>query len=478
MKRILNSLGRGLALMTAWSLMLGSPLAYAGDLNAETNSMFNSLGGMSNYTQPGAFKGQSFNTYSGGSIYMRTPNKTYTLYQLTLPSARGGCGGISAFGGAFSHISASELKDMLKKINAALPGIAFQLAVEAVSPLLGGNTKWAQTLQEMVRGQHVNSCQLATAMVGTAADAIGFSSQKACANLAQMGVNTYNDNAEAVEACRKSGPSIIDSARKSGDTDSKAEVPFVGNLTWEALKSTPLDDKEKEFVLSIVGTVIYPVEGSSIQPYEVPPTIKSIRSLLYGEADASNGSVTMTLIKCGNADCTDISKPADYKYEPFTKKVEDMMRNISNKIKTRSGFSSSSPEVAFVNHTREPVWRMLSIGNTLPESDLADEMIQEYKEVIAADYAYTFLSAYANHAIAGLAKHWHLNTKQTEDSLRLRRDAQVFMQELSKEKQTLYAQRVAIGTTAAQLEQMERQLRHAIPQHVIDMLGQNTYAVR
>src|SRR5438876_10764776 len=105
---------RALALLTAWSLMLSGPLAYAGDLNAEVNNMFNNLGAIGNYTAPGAFKGQTFNTYSGGNLYLRAPNKTYQLAAISFPSAKGGCGGIDVFGGSFSHISATEFKNMLK----------------------------------------------------------------------------------------------------------------------------------------------------------------------------------------------------------------------------------------------------------------------------------------------------------------------------------------------------------------------------
>jgi hypothetical protein len=53
----------------AWSLILGVPLSYAGDLNAEVSNMFNNLGAVGNYTAPGAFKGQTFNTYAGGNLY-------------------------------------------------------------------------------------------------------------------------------------------------------------------------------------------------------------------------------------------------------------------------------------------------------------------------------------------------------------------------------------------------------------------------
>ena len=139
----------GAVLMAA--LLVVSPLPlHAGDLNAEVNNMFNSLGAIGNYTAPGAFRGQTFNTYTGGSLFMRSPNKVYQLAAIQFPSAKAGCGGIDVFGGSFSHISATEFKNMLKNITAALPGIAFQLALEAVSPLLGGLTKWAKGLETWI----------------------------------------------------------------------------------------------------------------------------------------------------------------------------------------------------------------------------------------------------------------------------------------------------------------------------------------
>ena len=114
-------------------LLVISPLPLrAGDLNTEVNDMFNNLGAIGNYTAPGAFRGQTFNTYTGGNLMMRSPNKVYQLAAIQFPSAKAGCGGIDVFGGSFSHISATEFKNMLKNITAALPGIAFQLALEAV----------------------------------------------------------------------------------------------------------------------------------------------------------------------------------------------------------------------------------------------------------------------------------------------------------------------------------------------------------
>src|SRR5450755_3919105 len=109
----------------------------AANLQGEIDSMFINLGAVGNYTQPGAFRGQAYNMYTGGSIYLRSPNKVYQLATIQFPYVKAGCGGIDVFAGSFSHLSAAEFKNVLKSITANLPGVAFQLALSAVTPLLG-----------------------------------------------------------------------------------------------------------------------------------------------------------------------------------------------------------------------------------------------------------------------------------------------------------------------------------------------------
>ena len=127
---------------------------------------------------------------------MRSPNKVYQLAAIQFPSVKAGCGGIDVFGGSFSHISAQEFKNLLRNITAALPGIAFQLALEAVSPLLGGLTKWAKGLETWINNARINSCETAKAIVSSAAEAVGYSSQETCSDLAmEMGLESDRDAA-------------------------------------------------------------------------------------------------------------------------------------------------------------------------------------------------------------------------------------------------------------------------------------------
>lgn len=470
-----RSIHRRRAIALAVSLaMLSTAQTARADLNSEVNDMFANLGAIGNYTAPGAFRGQTYNTYTGGNLMMRSPNKVYQLAAIQFPSAKAGCGGIDVFGGSFSHISAQEFKAMLRNITAALPGIAFQLALEAVSPLLGGLTKWAKGLETWINNARINSCETAKAIVSTAAEAVGYSSQETCADLAmEMGLESDRDAAR--KRCGTDRPSILSSARSSRDANVRNKAPFVGNLTWKALQYTgaALDDAGRELIMSMVGTVIYHPEESGRDPEPVAPTLTSISQLLYGQAAGTGDNVIQHLLRCNDyTACDVVSLNTAYNHVPFTAKVEAMMRSIAEKIATRTPIPNNSAEVGFVNQTTEPVYKMLSVGASIPGSGLADSLIGQYRDVIAADYAYVFLERNLRVGMAALAKDYTLQQTQREQANQIRQRAQAILLQLSQEKSLLYQKVGSYRAVASHLEQLERQLRSSMPQHVMDMLGQ------
>ncbi len=454
--------------------LLAVPAPGRADLNSEVNDMFNNLGAIGNYTAPGAFRGQTYNTYTGGSLMMRSPNKVYQLAAIQFPSAKAGCGGIDVFVGSFTHNSAQEFKNMLRNITAALPGIAFQLALEAVSPLLGGLTKWAKGLETWINNARINSCETAKAIVSTAAEAVGYSSQETCADLAmEMGMESDRDSAR--KRCGTDRPSILSSARSSGDANVRNKAPFVGNLTWKALQfaGSYLDDAERELIMSMVGTIIYYPEESRRDPEPIAPTLTSISQLLYGQAAGSGTNVIQHLLRCNDySNCDVVSLNTTYNHVPFTARVETMMRSIADKIATRTPIPNNSAEVGFVNMTAEPVYKILSVGTSIPGSGLADSLIGQYRDVIAADYAYVFLDRNMRLGMAALTKDYTLQQTQREQAQEIRRRAQAMLLLISQEKNLLYQKVGSFRAVASHLEELERQLRTSMPQHVMDMLGQ------
>src|SRR5256886_10400006 len=131
--RLRRLLRKTIAFATISSLVL-APMSrsWAGDLQTEVDSMFNNLGAIGNYTAPGAFRGQTYKTYTGGSIFLRSPNKVYQLATIHFPYVKAGCGVIDVFGGSFSHLSAAEFKNILQTITAALPAVDDQHSLSTV----------------------------------------------------------------------------------------------------------------------------------------------------------------------------------------------------------------------------------------------------------------------------------------------------------------------------------------------------------
>lgn len=473
----MNALKNVLAAAALASTMLPG-FCLAGDLNSEVNKMFNDLGAIGNYTAPGAFRGQVYNTYSGGSIMMRARNKTYQLVAIDFPEARAGCGGIDVFGGSFSHISATEFKNMLKNITAALPGVAFQLALESVSPLLGGVTKWTKNLESMLTNANISTCNTAKSLVSSAMEATGVSTDKVCEDLA-VAMGLESDYAAARVRCQSNKSSVMSSARSSSDPLVRNKAPFVGNLTWKALKlaGTNLDDQEREMIMSMVGTVIY-YEGPR-DPNPIAPTLTSINRLLYGSADAAGGGVRQEMLKCNNyTECDEVSIDTSYIHTPFTVKVERLMRSIAEKIMTRTPIPNDSPEIGFVNQTTEPVYRMLSVGATVPAVSVTDNLIMRFRDVIAADYASVFLERNLRIGLNALEKDFTLNSLQAARSRELRRRVQDMMAQLTIEKTALYQKVGSIGVVATSIEQLERQLRTSMPQQIQDLLGRRAAYLR
>ena len=465
-----------LSTVAGLALSVVARLAFAGDLNAEVNTMFNDLGSIGNITSPGAFRGQVYNTYTGGNLFFRAPNKVYQLAAIQFPSAKGGCGGIDVFGGSFSHISAAEFKNVLKNITAALPGIAFQLALDSVSSELGGITKWAKSLESMINNARINSCETARALVTNPLETMGYAAQEMCATVA-VATGQAADADAARRLCATDRPAIMAGARASTDPTISSRVSFVGNLTYKALERvTALDPQQREMIMGMVGTTIYPaeVDGLTPEPDKRVPTLTSMRQLLYGDSDAANGAVNMTVLHCVNGETDDCAQVVTqpYVHTPFTKFVEDLMQSIATKIRTRAPLPNNSQEVGFINMTSEPVYRMLSIGNAIPGSGLSDVLINQYRDLIAADYAYTFLERNLRTAMDALGKQYLLDKEQRVEAERIRSNARALLEQLAQEKVLLYGQVRTFSSVATHLEQLERQMRTSMPQHVMDMLGQ------
>lgn len=73
--------------------------------------------------------------------------------------------------------------------------------------------------------------------------------------------------------------------------------------------------------------------------------------------------------------------------------------------------------------------------------------------------------------MAALDKNYTLQQSQREQANQVRQRAQAMLMQLSQEN-LLYQKVGSFRAVSNHLEQLERQLRSSMPQHVMDMLGQ------
>lgn len=463
-----NILWKRLACLHMAAVLSLTPLAgRAANLDNEVNAMFTSLGGMGNYTAPGAFRGQTFNSYYGGSLYFRTPAKNYQLASIALPTARAGCGGIDAFMGSFSHISGAELKAMLQSITSALPGIAFQAALEVVSPLLAKITSWISDKAAMINSFNRNSCEDAKSIAGAFAEATGFRTDKACESLAMA---IYGDDAAAAnQRCKLNKPSVLSTAKTSTDPEVKAITPFVGNMVWKGLQQiTTITDAEREMIMSMTGTAVF--YDNNNPPLIEQPRLRNMRQLLYGEDGVSSGKIRVTVLKCNEfTECMYPFETTD-QITPFTVLSKNVMNALNDAIRNRTAIANNSIEVGFVNNTTIPVWRMLSIGNAVPGSSIAEQMIERYGDIAGADYAYVFLERNLYAGMKAIQRNFKLDKDQQAAASTILTNPRTMLTELSAEMTRLQSKLVSLQAAANELEQTERLMRTRMPAQVMEML--------
>ncbi len=470
----MTSFRRTLLASVAVALCLAPSLpSSAESLQDQAAAMFN---GMANVTTPQAFKGQTMNTYTAGSMFVRVPNKTYQLLSAQAPYLRAGngCSGIDAFTGSFSHISAEGFKDMLKGITSAIPGILFQLAIKSVEPLLGDTMEYFNSIATMVNRANISSCEAAKMAVYEGYQMMGMATAKNCEQIAWL-TGKASDGAAAREYCKSASNvnSVMASAATSSDPNIKGLPPFRGNLIWQSLKKMPhLDDSDREVIMSVTGTTIYPqtyTDGSN-HPGSLGPADLKTSALLYADGGPC-GANKIQLLSCGG-DTTDCLNPT-YSCRDFTsmsQRVANIMASLAGKI-SAGNQSPTVAEINFVNNVPVPVYRILAAGGTVNNSAISESLRAQFNDYVAVEFVHAMMSRMVSEAMnAGLqnAKLLPPQTEQLRNHIDLARQ---FIQQLNADRQVA-AQKAQVATTIIQqVSQLERDLRASMPQQVRDLLA-------
>ncbi len=357
------------------------------DVASEMNGFFNDAGGAANVTGPTAFQGQSAGYYSLGNVWTRFPQKSVSPFNLQLPSARAGCGGIDLFSGSFSFINASEIVAMLKATANNALGFAFKLAIDSVSPEIGKVMDEFSQKAQLLNQMNISSCETAQALVGGIWPQMDTTRSTICEAVGN-GQGVFSDWAASRQGCNNGGQR---DATLAGNTDPAMKEQIIGdphNYTWEALKKSSkfgaFDQAFSEYVMTLVGTIVTtPPSGSEHGPKVViygPAEEAVVTALLDGTANAP----AVKILKCNNDPCTDVSDqtlnvPASSALRP---RIATMIKSMSSKIRSDSALDAAEKQL--LNMATVPIYKILAV-QAYAHYALTDGEIQTLSEIVAVD---------------------------------------------------------------------------------------------
>ena len=367
------------------------PLQASG-IAADMMKFFNSAGMASNVTAPGAYKGQSAGYYSGGGITARTGARNTQLATVQMPGFRGGCGGIDAWGGGFSHISAKEIVEMLRNIGSSAASYAFMLAVQTVSPQIYNIMNELNALATQINQTNINSCEAAATLLGGAWPKSDQSSKHLCQ---AMGSNlgAFSDWSAARQGCGAKGDRAKVLSQASSDPRYKDMLVGEFNLAWKAIQFNAFlkqDSALAQFFLTLVGSIISRKDGESFRVFRVASRADQ-EDVINGLLNGGQTKIYSCdeLDKCLKPELKDMSLKND---SALLSRTSLMIEKLIEKAYKDDGSEPlTEEEKAFLNSTRLPIYKMLNVITAFSKGTSPLD-IQHYAALIAIDILHQYIT--------------------------------------------------------------------------------------
>lgn len=376
---------------------LAAALAFSAPSAAMTmQELFDEVNAMSNVTDPSVLQGQTMNIYSGGSLFMRAPKRTYQLATVSAPSWGAGCGGIDLYLGGLSYISKDQFVQMLRNIGSNALGYSFKLAIQNLCPTCDNVMQALQATAQAANRLNIDSCEAAKGIVNAALPDSWTRGKQNAARSFGVSTNTFEDVTDAwlnVMKDEKQANAVLDKQAEQ-DPTTKDHLP-TGNVVWKALKKLDaLDDEQRMVLMSLVGTVIFPAFDAT-QEREAPIPLEGTGidvEMLVGIRDGAD-RIQVPIWRCDRNGADECLRPqiGTISTKSFRAMVREKMGAITDNIAMRRPHENVDAIVAFLNSTDLPIYKMLAVSTSLNNPAMADLLTARYEDLIAAKYAQVYI---------------------------------------------------------------------------------------
>jgi conjugative transfer pilus assembly protein TraH len=339
------------------------------DPAASIREFFNRNGGAINITTPGAHNGQRSGHYTLGGVSSRSNTASINPFSIQGLGIRGGCSGIDAQFGAFSHIKSAELKRLLNSIISGGANYAWMIGFETLCPMCKKTMDQLNKLAQDINQWGLNSCNMAATAMGSLLPQTEATSKYLCPHLGvESGIVT--DYAAGRQSCGAQGqaPAIYAAARNRRDHVGEIVKEFLiekGNLAWMILKKRNYfkdgsgeDDALKELMMSLSGSIILQ-ETNEVREFKILKSLASNRTL-YDALLFGGAQNTATIYKCDTVEENGCLNPTRTQSlvipeaQSFTGHVKNLLQSIQTKVLRDEG-ALTAAEIDLINTTRKIV---------------------------------------------------------------------------------------------------------------------------
>lgn len=404
---------------------------------------FDATQAMSNVTEAGVREAGAVSTVTGGGFVYRTPRTDFVPFSVTPPSLKAGCGGIDLFLGAFSIPSREEFVSFLKSVGTALPGLAFQLALQTMAPDLNEQVGRYADLIRSYTNRYTDSCEAARALLDNTGATEHLTRVVEGAKNALRSDGSVADQSEADRRVRDNGEKAIAASPIRKDSGGNVvDAPEI-NLTWALLSGGKLGAADfdsvslRETMMTLLGTTVFTQEGKGENAVLVAREIAGVDLLpvLFNETGKDTSLVKLT---CDEAKrCLSPERKPMYDTD-LVAELKEAADHYLTALKSRDASLVTDDEMLFLASVSSvPLLRILNLASVARYEGLAADIVNTYVEAAAyealvgalealtSDIRRVMGSSSSTTLSAEHAKHVKalvLRISDVEESLALRRD--------------------------------------------------------
>jgi len=424
-----------------------------------------------NLTQPGVIQSNTLNTITGGGFVYKTPRAQFTPFYMTPPSLKAGCGGIDLFGGAFSIPSQDEFLAFLRNIGQSLPGLAFELALQSLSPDLAQQVASYKNMLMDLSGKFSDACTAASNLLKlTGADQKIKETVEEAKNYGRS-VGLFSDAGAANKAVGTDGKTAIDTVQpKYNALGELVDGPEM-NIMWALLNSSSMSvatpRELKELMMSLVGTWVTRranTNADQVLTFEAwPSLLDNFADLLGSVAQPGLDPTKVRLYSCAadTVACLTRSEvnPSDvsFAYRVFITAIDYRMS-----IVTRDPSRVNPTDLYMIaTATSIPLLRIVNATAYNRFGGFSEDLIRVYSEAVAYEMLLNFIDQMATETnrVVSSGGDSALSALVREKANEILRQLDRIRSKARTESQRVYLKMNTSASFISQVEHIERSLR-------------------